>query len=114
MRLFAQEVRCYVSGSHLLRPSQWMPPFESCLRSFLAANHGEYFPETIAENLHYPGNFCATSSTQHVESIHEISKDYLRIPTCNTTADSVLAWPIFEGRFPPEYLIDILLESPSH
>ncbi len=64
--------------------------------------------------LHYAGNFSASSGSQHVETVHEISKDYLRIPTCNTTADSVLTWPIFEARFPPEYLIDILLESPSH
>lgn len=80
----------------------------------LGVNLNEQFAEPAAQSLHYPGNFSVTSSSQHVEAIHEISKDYLRIPTCNTTADSVLTWPIFEGRFPSEYLIDILLESPSH
>lgn len=40
--------------------------------------------------------------------------DHMRIPTCNSTADSVLTWPIFQGRFPPDYLIDILLEPGSH
>jgi hypothetical protein len=104
-------VACYVRLNWTLPDG---PPFESCLRSCLAANHEEHFSETAAENHYYRGIFSAASSTQHVESIHEISKDYLRIPTCNTTADSVLTWPIFEGRFPPEYLIDILLESASH
>lgn len=42
--------------------------------------------------------------------MYEISRNYQRIPTCNTTADSVLTWPIFQGRYPPNYLVDVLLE----
>ncbi|KAI9167955.1 hypothetical protein HJFPF1_04098 [Paramyrothecium foliicola] len=32
--------------------------------------------------------------------------DQLQIPTCRTTADAVLQWPIFCGRFPPNHITD--------
>ncbi|PMD33104.1 hypothetical protein L207DRAFT_399121, partial [Hyaloscypha variabilis F] len=40
-----------------------------------------------------------------------LSKDYLRIPSSNTTADTVLTWPIFQSRFPPEHLTNTLLTN---
>lgn len=35
----------------------------------------------------------------------ESPADYLRIPSCRTTADTVLQWPIFQSEYPPDYLI---------
>lgn len=80
----------------------------------LAIHPADHFSDPGPDHLHYPGEFSATSGSSHHEPIHEVSKDYLRIPTCNTTADSVLTWPIFQGRFPNDYLIDVLLEGGSH
>lgn len=42
----------------------------------------------------------------------EPSRDYLQIPPHRTTADTVLTWPIFEGRYEPNSLIEPLF-TPS-
>ncbi|KFY53029.1 hypothetical protein V497_08410, partial [Pseudogymnoascus sp. VKM F-4516 (FW-969)] len=42
-------------------------------------------------------------------TIDDAQKDYLRIPSTNTTADTILTWPIFARQYPPEYLIDAIL-----
>lgn len=36
------------------------------------------------------------------------SKDYLKVPGGRTGADNVLTWPIFQGAYPPEHLIEPL------
>ena len=38
-------------------------------------------------------------------------EDFMEIPSFRTTADTILLWPIFEGRYPPEYLVDALFEA---
>lgn len=48
---------------------------------------------------------------QRAANAEEMSKDYLTIPSSNTTADSVLTWPIFQAQYPPEHLTNILLAS---
>jgi len=77
---------------------------------YLAVNIEEYFSKAAHASLNYPGTFSAASSSNYQDMVYEISRDYLRILTCNTTADSILTWLIFQGRYPPNYLIDILLE----
>lgn len=47
----------------------------------------------------------------------ESSKDFLQIPAHRTTADSVLTWPVFEGRFPSMSLVGFFFvshDSPVH
>lgn len=41
----------------------------------------------------------------------ELSKDFLQIPAHRTTADTVLGWDIFEGKYPPMALIGCLFTS---
>jgi hypothetical protein len=36
------------------------------------------------------------------------SRDYLKILSCNTTADAALTWPIFGAKFPQDALIGII------
>ena len=43
--------------------------------------------------------------------INDTSTDSLKIPSSRITPDSVLAWPIFENRYPPSYLQDAVFES---
>lgn len=69
-------------------------------------------PEAAAEQPFFYGNFNTTSHRQ--DTVHKVSKDYLGIPTCNSTADSILTWPIFQGKFPSNFLIKDLLEHGSH
>lgn len=38
----------------------------------------------------------------------ERSRDYLQIPTCKTTADTVLTWPIWKDKYGPDSLISTL------
>lgn len=38
----------------------------------------------------------------------EPSKDFLAIPAARTTADTVLTWPVYEGKFGHNALIDVL------
>ncbi|KFY47065.1 hypothetical protein V494_00199 [Pseudogymnoascus sp. VKM F-4513 (FW-928)] len=48
-------------------------------------------------------------SVQQPATIDDAQKDYLRIPSANTTADTILTWPIFGGEYPPGYLIEAIL-----
>ncbi|KFY25858.1 hypothetical protein V493_04410 [Pseudogymnoascus sp. VKM F-4281 (FW-2241)] len=50
-----------------------------------------------------------TPSFQQPATIDDAQKDYLRIPSTNTTADTILTWPIFAGEYPPGYLIEAIL-----
>lgn len=50
-----------------------------------------------------------TPSFQHPATIDDAQKDYLRIPSTNTTADTILTWPIYAGEYPPGYLIEAIL-----
>jgi hypothetical protein len=38
-------------------------------------------------------------------------KEFMEIPSSRTTADTILLWPIFEEKFPPEYLIAPLFQT---
>ena len=38
----------------------------------------------------------------------EPSKDFLAIPAARTTADTVLTWPVYEGKYKPHALISVL------
>lgn len=101
--------------------SATFPKTRFALYDFSEANFTPHFAisseghvsEATVGSLRYSGTFSPTSSPRHAETVHEVSKDYLRIPTCSSTADSVLTWPIFQGRFPSDYLIEILLDPTS-
>lgn len=49
----------------------------------------------------------------------EPAKDFLQIPAQKTSADALLTWPILEGQFPPNALVEVLFtpeqdeEAPS-
>lgn len=46
---------------------------------------------------------------QTATSTPEPSKDFLQIPSHRTTSDTVLAWPVFDGRFPSMPLLGAFL-----
>ena len=55
------------------------------------------------------------SSISHSTQVYEpepvdFLDEYMKIPSSRTTADAVLLWPVFEGRYPPNLLIDSLLK----
>ena len=60
-------------------------------------------PTVISPNL-----ALATPPTSN-KPVHEPSRDFSHIPPHRTTADTVLTWPIFEGKFHENYLIQPLL-----
>lgn len=39
---------------------------------------------------------------------YEPSRDFLRIPPHRASADTILQWPVFEGRYPPNSIIGVL------
>ena len=55
-----------------------------------------------------PNIALATPPTSN-KPIHEPSRDFSHIPPHRTTADTVLTWPIFEGKYHDNYLIQPLL-----
>ena len=57
--------------------------------------------ETVESNT-------ASSQAAELHSAIERSRDYLQIPPHKTSADTVLTWPIFEHRYPPNHLIQVL------
>jgi hypothetical protein len=42
----------------------------------------------------------------------EPSRDFSHIPAASTTADTVLTWPIFDGQYRANYLVEPLLSNP--
>ena len=44
---------------------------------------------------------------------HETSRDFLRIPPHRASADTILQWEIFHGRYPPNALIGVLFAPDS-
>ena len=54
-----------------------------------------------------------TSPPINQPPVYEPSRDFLHIPPHRTTADTVLTWPIFQGRFEPNYLVQPLLSDPE-
>jgi hypothetical protein len=54
----------------------------------------------------------ASSQVADTFSAIERSRDYLQIPPHKTSSDTVLTWPIFEQRYPPNHLIQVLF-TPS-
>ena len=60
-----------------------------------------------ASNAHQGSNASQLLPDQaHEEVVIERSRDYLQIPTCRTTADTVLRWPIWRDKFGADSLID--------
>ncbi|RDW69228.1 hypothetical protein BP6252_08248 [Coleophoma cylindrospora] len=51
----------------------------------------------------------ATASINH----DHIDDEYLRIPSSRTTPDTILCWPIFEGQYPQDYLVETLFVAAS-
>lgn len=58
------------------------------------------------------GSKSASSQAADAISAIERSRDYLQIPPHKTSSDTVLTWPIFEQRYPPNHLIQVLF-TPS-
>lgn len=65
-------------------------------------------------------NASSHGSTTQIKSppvpsgpVTEPSRDFSHIPPHRTTADSVLTWPVFGGRFEANYLIQPLLHDPE-
>lgn len=73
------------------------------------SGHGKQMQEPVSDFPRYSEISSATSGFQQTATIDDTQKDYLRIPTTNTTADSILTWPIFAGEYPPEYLTEAIL-----
>lgn len=71
-------------------------------------NLSDIVPEPLGTSR-TTGSVTGPTSFPHIISADEMSKDYLRIPSSNTTADSILTWPIFQSRFLPEYLTETLM-----
>ena len=72
----------------------------------------QHLPETTSVAHPEPS---PVSSISHLSQVHETEpvdflNEYMKIPSSRTTADAVLLWPIFEGKYPPNLLIDSLLE----
>ena len=77
------------------------------MATVIATSLPDVTPEPLMSS---PGYLISPGLPQSVAA-DGLSKDYHRIPSSNTTADTVLTWPIFQGRFPPEHLTNTLLTT---
>jgi hypothetical protein len=55
----------------------------------------------------------SSQAHSHAKSRPDDIEDFMQIPSSRTNADGILLWPIFEGRYPPEYFVGILFETHS-
>ena len=84
------------------------------LRSAVEAKNAVHAPRLFSDtsisapSILSPNIALATPPTSS-KPLHEPSRDFSHIPPHRTTADTVLTWPIFEGKFPDNYLIQPLL-----
>ncbi|KFY90218.1 hypothetical protein V500_05231 [Pseudogymnoascus sp. VKM F-4518 (FW-2643)] len=74
-----------------------------------ANGHEKQIQDQVSESPRYSEISSIAPSFQQPATIDDAQKDYLRIPSTNTTADTILTWPIFAGEYPPEYLIEAIL-----
>jgi hypothetical protein len=58
------------------------------------------------------------STAAHTNPLDEPSPEYLQIPSCRTNADTILQWPVFEGKYPSNSLVGELVltsdETPAY
>ncbi|KFY47771.1 hypothetical protein V496_10463 [Pseudogymnoascus sp. VKM F-4515 (FW-2607)] len=71
--------------------------------------HVNHMRDQVGESPRHSEISNVTPTFQQPATIDDAQKDYLRIPSTNTTADTILTWPIFAGEYPPEYLIEAIL-----
>jgi hypothetical protein len=50
-------------------------------------------------------------STSQAQACNVPDEEYMRIPASRTSPDKLLQWPIFEGKFEPECLVEKLFEA---
>ena len=66
-------------------------------------------PRLASEHLVTSPGYATSPGFPQSLDADGLSRDYLKIPSSNTTADTVLTWPIFQSRFSPEHLTNTLL-----
>lgn len=59
------------------------------------------------------GESSSDNACAHPKARAADVENFMEIPSSRTTADAILLWPIFEGRYPPEHLIDTLFDTDS-
>ena len=56
----------------------------------------------------------ATGPGEQDDAIDTSDEEYMRIPASRTTCEAVLLWPIFESRYPADYLLEPLLSASAN
>jgi len=86
-----------------------MSAFNSGQRSKFCAS-----PDHVRTGRHTPPLTSVPSNLSSHNAAIEPSKDYLKVPTCAASADSILMWPIFNASFVPDSLIEGLFQHAEH
>jgi hypothetical protein len=53
------------------------------------------------------------STAAYTTPLDESSLEYLQIPSCRTNADTILQWPVFQGKYPSKSLVGELVLTSS-
>ncbi|CEL06454.1 hypothetical protein ASPCAL09631 [Aspergillus calidoustus] len=82
------------------------------IRSLLASGASTNAnPNAIAFPQICPPSECGIN-TGFATGAAESQRDYLQVPACGGSADTILTWPIFGGRFRDSSLVTTLFQSP--
>lgn len=82
---------------------------EFILTKYTGHGHEKQMQDTVNGSPRHSEISSIAPSLQQPATIDDAQKDYLRIPSTNTTADTILTWPVFGGEYPPESLIEAIL-----
>ena len=74
-------------------------------------NSCQEFTGTALPNAQVFGESPQSQTHVFVKARDGDVEEFMEIPSSRTTADTILIWPIFEGRYPPEYLVDALFKA---
>ena len=68
-------------------------------------------PATSDQRVQSDRSLSGATATEDYTMQWTTSASYLKIPSSRTTPDMVLVWPIFEGKFPVDCLLQAVFDS---
>jgi hypothetical protein len=78
----------------------------------LSAQSQDSFSRQFAQILPYTLS-DVSPTVRLLQAEEDSTPECMRIPTMRVASDAILMWPIFEGRYPPEYLVQEIFSLDS-
>ena len=87
-------------------PLAWSPQVT------LSNNHVDPSLSQLISTGHLDANLPSPNAAYpQIQRRESEVEEFMKIPSSRATADTILTWPIFDGIYPPNYLVDALFAT---